>query len=250
MTKKLAIVTGAGSGVGKGVALYLAKQDYYVVLIARSERKLKDVYEGITQNGGTAEMCQLDISDAKNVSTTIKKIIENHGQIDFLFNNAGILRHGTTDILDQDLDELLKTNLNGAIYVAKNVAAQMKKQKNGYIMNVSSERGKIAASFDGAYCASKFGLSGYSEALTKEMSLYGVKVTNICPSMTATDMVTKDRSFPPEEMIQVSDIIKTVDYLLSLSNSALPTEIVIYSLPFIEKTTNAIKQLYGFKSYD
>ena len=201
MNKKITIVTGASSGVGKGVAIYLAKQNYHVVLIARSEDKLKAVFEEIRQNGGSAEMCPLDVSDAKNVSLAIKKIINNHGHIDLLFNNAGILKHGTTEISDQDLDELLKINLNGAIYMAKNVAEQMKKQKSGYIINLSSIGGKTAASFAGAYAASKFGLSGYSEALTKDMSLYGVKVTNLCPGMIATDMVTKDRSFKPEQMI-------------------------------------------------
>lgn len=249
MTKKIAIVTGASSGIGKEVALYLAKQNYHVVLIARSEHKLNNIADKISQDGGSSEIYVLDISNAKDVSVTIKNIIKNHGHIDFLFNNAAILQHGTTDISDQDLDKLLRINLNGSIYVAKNVAAQMKKQKNGYIINVSSIGGKVAASFAGAYCASKFGLSGYSEALTKEMAVYGVKVTNICPGMTATDMVTKDRSFPPEKMIQVSDIVKTIDYLLGLGETALPAEIIISPLPFIEKTTNAINQVYGFKSY-
>lgn len=142
------------------------------------------------------------------------------------------------------MDDVLKTNLNGAIYVAKNVANHMKKQKSGYIINMSSIGGKTAASFAGIYAASKFGLVGYSEALMKEMSQYNVKVTTICPGMIATDMVTKNRSFPAEKMIQVNDIVKTLDYLLYLSDSSLPAEIIIYPMTFVEKSTLLTKQAY------
>jgi 3-oxoacyl-[acyl-carrier protein] reductase len=160
-----------------------------------------------------------------------------------LFNNAGILTHGTSDVADDDIDKTLQINLHGAIYVAKYVAAQMKKQRSGYIMNLSSIGGKVAASFAGVYAASKFGLSGFSEALTKELSSYNIKVTNICPSMVATDM-TEGRKFKLEEMIQSSDIVKTVDYLLSLSKNALPAEIVIGCMAFIEKLTHFTRKAY------
>ena len=119
----------------------------------------------------------------------------------------------------------------------------MEEQRNGYIINVSSLGGKVAASFAGVYAASKFGLSGFSEALSKEMSLYGVKVTNICPSMIATEMAN-GRKFKLDQMIQLNDITKTVDYLLSLSKNAIPTEILISCLPLIEKTTESLFKMY------
>jgi len=244
VARKIAIVTGASSGIGKAVAIYLAEQNYHVALIARSKEKLETVLNEINHSGYLAEMHCLDVSNSEKVSSTIQKIIKNHGRIDLLFNNAGILKHGTTEISDRDLNELLMINLNGAIFVAKNVAVQMKKQKYGYIINVSSIGGKVAASFAGGYAASKFGLSGYSEALTKDMSLYGVKVTNLCPAMIATGMVTGDRNFKSEEMVQIDDIIKTVDYLLNLSGAALPTEIIISSMPFIKEITKLTKQAY------
>jgi short-subunit dehydrogenase len=86
-------------------------------------------------------------------------------------------------------------------------------------------------------------LCGFSEALTKEMSMYGVKVTNICPSMIATEMAY-GRKFRLDQMIQLSDIIKTVNYLLSLSKNAIPTEILISCLPLIEKTTESMLKMY------
>lgn len=243
MKEKIAIITGASRGVGKALAIHLAKSGYSVVLLARDAKDLEAVCNKILTSGGKASFIPLDVSDAKQVQTCINEIIIKHGKIDLLINNAAILKRGTTDLSDNEIDELIKINLNGAIYVAKYVATQMKKQKDGYIINISSLGGKVAASFAGIYAASKFGLSGFSEALTKDMSMYGVKVTNICPSMIATEMAN-GRKFNLDQMIQLDDLTKTVDYLLSLSKNAIPTEILISCLPLIEKTTESLYKMY------
>jgi 3-oxoacyl-[acyl-carrier protein] reductase len=195
------------------------------------------------QDGGLCSYVIADVSDALQVQDCINDIINKYGHIDLLFNNAAILKRGTTNISDTDIENMIKINLNGAIYVAKYVSDRMKNQGFGYIINVSSLGGKFAASFSGIYAASKFGLSGFSEALSKEMSLYGIKVTSICPSMIATEMAI-GRKFQLNQMIQVEDIIKTVDYLLSLSKNAIPTEILISCLPLIKETTEMMEKLY------
>lgn len=243
MREKVAIITGASRGVGKELATHLAASKYFVILLARNEKLLKEVCEDIHSTGGKAKFFSIDVSSSTQVQSCINQIIAEHGHINLLLNNAAILKRGTTDLPDEEVDELLKINLNGAIYIAKYVASQMKKQRDGYIINISSLGGKVATSFSGIYAASKFGLSGFSEALTKEMSLYGVKVTNICPSMIATEMAS-GRKFRLDEMIQFKDITKTVDYLLSLSKNAIPTEILISCLPLIKKTTESLYKLY------
>lgn len=243
MAEKTAIVTGASRGLGKEIALHLASSGYFVILIARNKKSLESACKKIHDCGGKASFISIDVSNSSQVQACIEQIVNEHGHINLLFNNAAILKRGTTDLPDDEIEELLKINLNGAIYIAKYVATQMKKQRDGYIINVSSLGGKVAASFAGVYAASKFGLSGFSEALTKEMSLYGVKVTNICPSMIATEMA-KGRKFEADQMIQPKDITKTIDYLLSLSKNAIPTEILISCLPLIEKTTESLFQLY------
>ena len=243
MQNKIAVVTGASRGVGKELAIFLAKLSYFVVLIAKNKILLKQVSQTITEEGGNAVFFSLDISDSEQVQACIGQIIQDYGHIDLLINNAAILKRGTTEITDENIDELLKINLNGAIYVAKYVANQMKKQRQGYIINISSLGGKVAQSFSGIYAASKFGLSGFSEALCKEMSTYGVKVTNICPSMIATEMA-KGRKFKLNQMIQLDDLSKTVGYLLSLSDNAILTEVQISCLPLIEKTTDAMLKMY------
>ena len=243
MQDNVAIVTGASRGVGKSLATYLAKLGYFVILVARNEKLLGKVSTEIHENGGKSVFFAIDVSNSSQVELCVDKIIDKYGRIDLLLNNAAILKRGTTELPDEEIDELLKINLNGAIYVAKYVAVHMKKQRNGYIINITSLGGKFAASFSGIYAASKFGLSGFSESLSKEMSLYNVKVTNICPSMIATEMA-KGRKFKLDQMIQLDDIKKTVGYLLSLSNNAVPTEILISCLPLIKKTTALLQKMY------
>jgi short-subunit dehydrogenase len=243
MDKKIAVVTGASRGVGQALAYHLARSGYFVILIARSESLLSAAVQQIEQEGGRASFYAIDVSDSFQVKNCIDNIIETHCQIDVFINNAAILKRGTTEMMDDEIDELLKINLNGAIYCAKYVASYMKIQRHGYIINVSSLGGKVAASFSGVYAASKFGLSGFSEALNKEMSLYDVNVTNLCPSMIATEMA-HGRKFSLGQMIQLSDMIKTIDYLLSLSPNAIPVEILISCLPLIKITTASLLKIY------
>lgn len=243
MESKIAVVTGASRGVGRELAIYLASENFFVILLARNAKLLHDAHRDITKVGGKSIYFPIDVSDAIQVQSHIRKIIQDYGRIDLLINNAAILKRGTTDLPENEIDELLKINLNGAIYVAKQVATHMKQQKQGYIINVSSLGGKVAAPFSGIYAASKFGLSGFSEALSKEMAVYDVKVTNICPSMIATEMA-EGRKFALNEMIQMEDITKTVGYLLGLSPNAIPTEILIGCLPLIKKTTMSITDMY------
>ena len=243
MQNKTALITGASRGVGKEIASHLAKQGYLVVLVAKNKQLLTQACANIIKAGGQATIHTIDVSDSSQVTSCVDQIIRDYGHIDLLINNAAILKRGTTEIPDNDVIELLETNLNGAIFMAKHVATVMKEQRNGYIINISSLGGKVAASFSGVYAASKFGLSGYSEALSKEMSKYGVKVTCICPSMIATEMAT-GRKFPLEQMIKVDDILKTIDYLLNLSQNAVPIEILLSCLPLIKKTTELIQEMY------
>lgn len=243
MNKKIAIVTGASRGVGRAIALHLAKNNYSLVLLARNAKALSLVQKQILDDGGNASYMAINVSDGSKVEHAIKEIIAQHGRIDLLFNNAAILTRGTTNIADEDIKNLLEINLAGAIYVAKHVANQMKLQRSGYIINVSSSAGNSALSFSGIYSASKFGLCGFSEALFKEMASYNVKVTSICPSMIATDMAA-GRKFNGDQIIQLKDLVKTVDYLLSLSTNATPAEITLSCLPLVAKMTEATYELY------
>src|SRR3990167_9365582 len=161
MNKKIAIITGASAGIGKAIAIDLAGQNYHVVLIGRSIERLKSVKNEIENAAGNASYYSIDVSNAEDVAKCINDVIKVFGHIDVLFNNAGILKLGTTNISSNEINEIMQINFLGAIYVANAVASFMKKQRFGYIINISSMSGKRALPVNGIYSASKYGVVGY-----------------------------------------------------------------------------------------
>jgi len=149
--------------------------------ISSLARGLSKAQQEITAQGNSASIYSVDVADAQAVENCIQDIVAQHKRIDILFNNAGIFEPGTIETSIEHIEKVININLLGAMYVAKFVALQMKKQRSGYIFNVSSMSGKRAFPRYGVYAASKFGLVGYGEALLKELVAYGVKVTNLLP---------------------------------------------------------------------
>jgi short-subunit dehydrogenase len=225
MTQKIAIVTGAGSGIGQAVALDLAKQNYHIILVGRTKPKLEAVNAEIEKFNGKATIAQLDISDQIAVAAFAKKITDEFKHIDVLFNNAGIGGLGTADIATKTLDQIIETNLLGAIYMANVISAIMRTQGYGYIINLSSIWGKFTMSYVGAYAASKYGLVGFSGCLQKQLLGSGVKVTALCPAQVAVGLGAK-RSYS-DQMIPVDDVVKAVNFLLSTSKNTAITELAI-----------------------
>ena len=122
---------------------------------------------------------------------------------------------------------MIETNLIGVFDMVNFVVPFMKRQKSGRIINIASHSGVVARRFLGGYAASKFGLVGFNESLHKELMPYGIYVTAICPNLVDTEMTKNVTSINKEELIQVEDIVKTVDYLLALSPNVIMKEIVL-----------------------
>lgn len=227
----VAVVTGASRGIGRAVALRLAEEKYQVALLARNEVSLNEVKTIIERDiGSHAEIFPVDLTQQQSVEETFRAIHNHYQRIDVLFNNAGILRYGTSEATLDDLDSMIEINLRSAIYVIQQVVPQMKKQGSGYIFNLASRAGKMAPRMVGAYAATKFALVGYNEALYQELMPDNIRVTALCPSCVATDMMkqnAKKGSLPLNEMIQVEDLATTVSYLLRLSMNASVKEVVI-----------------------
>lgn len=242
MALKVALITGASRGMGKVISEHLARNGYFAILVARNEELLKHNCQQVISEGGNAAYYVVDITDLNQIKSCIESVVKDYQRIDLLINNAGITKVGTTEIADDDIEYVLKLNLNGAVFFAKYAALQMKQQGEGYIINLSSLAGKVSSLTLGAYNASKFGLNGFGGALAKEMSGYGVKVTSICPAMVATEMTAGFR-FKVEWMIQISDICHTIDYLLKLSPNAIPEEIVINCTTFLNKMAKAEEEI-------
>ena len=233
MIVKTALITGASRGIGKELALGFAREGYKTILFARNEAKLAEVKKEVDKivNGITeleAEIYPVDITNFAGIQKIIKEVIDIHKRIDVLVNNAGIWKDGSVERPIEEYKEVLDVNLVAPYAILQQVVPQMKKQKSGYIFNVSSRGGTYGFPKSATYVSSKFGLSGMSESLYRELAEYNVKVTALCPSYVNTDMAEDvGPTVTPEEMIQPLDIMKTINWLLSLSPSVYIKDVII-----------------------
>ena len=221
-TNKTAIVTGASRGIGKAIALGLAKDGYKVAALARNGAALKELAPaGIIP-------VQVDLADFAATEDALNNIIKDFGHVDVLVNNAGIVSKGTLEVPLKTFEEVLKVNLVSPFQILQKIVPLMLRAGSGMILNVSSRAGKIGFPGIGAYAASKFGLVGLNESLYNELVPKGIKVTALCPSWVDTQMA-QDAGTPLKnhEMIQPEDLMRTVRWLLSLSPAACVKEVMI-----------------------
>lgn len=178
---KVILITGASSGIGKAIATYLHAKNYTVYGTSRNPDKLNLPFN----------MVALDVTDAKTIQTAIAKIIQKEGKIDVLINNAG--KGITGSIEDTPTDEMranFDTNFFGVIDVIKTVLPQMRNQKSGVVINVTSIAGYMGLPFRGIYSASKGALELVTEALSMEVKSFGVKMINVAPGDFATNIAS------------------------------------------------------------
>jgi len=188
LTDKVALVTGASKGIGKGIALQLAKAGATVVCVSRTESQLKDVVEQIKAENGNASYTECDIANPDTFSATIKQTVDEYGRVDILVNNAGI----TKDTLlmrmsDDDWEQVLDINLKGAFNGTKAVSRPMMKQRFGRIINISSVVGLTGNAGQANYAASKAGLIGFTKSVAKEFASRGITVNCIAPGYIETE---------------------------------------------------------------
>lgn len=228
-SRPVAIVTGASRGIGNAIAKDLAKQGYSLGLIARVEKDLLEAARELRLSNPEIVVCAkaCDLGSDEETNAAIESISMELGSVSVLVNNAGEYRHGTSTMDPEQLRRLLEVNFVAASRLAQAVVPKMKEAGSGYIVNIASICGVEAYSDVGGYCASKFALVGFSEALDQELAGYGIKVTAICPSWVATRM-SSESPIPPEQQIQPEDIASTVRYLLSLSPSARVRQVVVH----------------------
>ena len=184
------IVTGATSGIGRDTALQFAKAGARVVVAGRRNERLKSLVTEIESKGGQALAVTTDVAEQKQVEKLVARTLEHFGAIDTLVNNAGVGVAARFDELSlEDFRRVMEINFWGAVYACKAVMPVMKRQKSGgVIINVSSILGKRGVPFESAYCASKFALSGFSEALRTEVMVDKIDVTTIFPGAIETEI--------------------------------------------------------------
>ena len=184
------VITGATSGIGREAAREFAKTGAKVVLAGRRKERLLELAGEIETSGGQALSVQTDVADQAQVEALIEKCVERFGRVDVLVNNAGVAMASRFEAMSlEDFRRLMDVNFWGAVYACRAVVPQMRKQRGGgVILNVSSIFGKRGMPFETAYCASKFALAGFSEALRAELMSEGIDVCTIYPGAVETEI--------------------------------------------------------------
>ena len=190
--KRIALVTGAGRGIGKSIAELLASKGHHVICISRSASSCSGVADAINATGGTAESLALDVADKAAVKETCEALLEKHTNIDILINNAGITRDGLLfRMSDDEWNTVIDTNLSSCFSFIKHLARPMTRKRWGRIINMTSVIGLTGNAGQANYAAAKAGMIGLTKSLAKEFAARNVTVNAVAPGFIATDMTAE-----------------------------------------------------------
>jgi 3-oxoacyl-[acyl-carrier protein] reductase len=228
LKNKVAIITGASRGIGKGIALALAKEGCNIVACARNEEQLLKLKEEVEAFGIQCEIVQSDIRVINNIKYVIEIVIRKFGKVDILINNAGvIIKDGIFGVTEKDWDLTMDTNLKAQFFLSQCALKEMKKNKEGHIINISSTVALGAKPEVTSYSVSKYAIVGLSEALYQEAKKYLVKVSTIYPGVTDTEMLrSQDMPCDSDQWMLPEDIAECVVFLLKTSSRMVVKDIV------------------------
>lgn len=190
LKNKIAIVTGAGQGIGRGISMELADEGAKVIATDIEETLALQTTGMIIRKGGISTGYKMDVTNSSDVEFVVGRVKNEFSRIDILVNNAGInIPMSVIEMTENIWDKVIAVNLKGVFLCSREVAKIMAKQNSGRIINISSVAGKIGAPGLGAYCATKRGILGLTEVLAIELGKYGICVNAVCPGNTETEMI-------------------------------------------------------------
>ncbi|GGH31967.1 3-ketoacyl-ACP reductase [Paenibacillus segetis] len=214
LTNKTAIITGAGKGIGKSIAIALAKEGVNLGLIARTAADLESLQNSLkTEHSVDVHIATADISNQQEAEAAVLKLQAQLGSIDILINNAGIAEFGTLVDMEQSTwERIIQVNLMGTYYITRAALPFMLKQNSGDIINVASTAGERGFATGSAYCASKFAVLGLTESLLQEVRKSNIRVVALTPSTVATELAQnaglkigdEDRMMQPEDVAELA----------------------------------------------
>ena len=220
LKNKNALITGAGKGIGKAIALALAKEGVNIILVARTQEEIDSVAAKIRSLRVKALAITADVADINSVNSAVEKALAEFDTIDILINNAGIAAFGKfLELEPTDWERIIQVNLMGTYYVTRAVLPNMIERQTGDIINISSTAGLSGNALTSAYSASKFAVLGLTDSLMQEVRKHNIRVTALTPSTVATDMA-KELNLTdgnPDKVMQAEDISELIIAQLKLN---------------------------------
>lgn len=225
---KIALVTGAGRGIGRAVSLLLAQSGCRLILTARTAAQLEEVQKEIHLRGGDARCMPADLTRDEEIDCLVKESRTPWGAADILINNAGWGKRAPVVKADlADWDQTLRLNLRAPMMLARSLLPAMLEKRQGAVINIGSVSGKAGEANGAAYSASKFGLIGFTQSLYEEVREYDIKVAVILPGFVDTPLIPPNRRLERSKMIQADDVAQTVHYILTSPDTCCPVEITL-----------------------
>lgn len=225
---QVAVVTGAGRGIGAAIAAKVATMGPTVVLCGRTRKLLESTSDAISKTGGRAEVLQCDVTDLPSVEAVAARVDQILGRLDILVNNAGVAGFGGPlhQLPPESWDEVLNTNLRGVYYCIRAFAPMMIRARRGHIINISSLAGKNALPNGAAYAASKWGLNGLSYSVAEELRVHNIRVSVVCPGSVDTEL-SPHMGKDPAKMLRPEDVAHAVAMLVTQAPQSFVSEILL-----------------------
>lgn len=228
LSGQVAVVTGAGRGIGAAIAHKLASLGASAVLCGRTIKTLEATATNISADGFKARAIAADVTNLESVQALAASVEREFGKIDILVNNAGIGSFAAPlhEMTPEQWEKLLNTNLRGVFYCVRSFAPMMIPNKTGHIVNISSLAGKNALPDGAAYAASKWGLNGLSYSIAEELRGYGIRVSVVCPGSVDTELGPhsgKDSS----KMLKPDDVAHVVAMLVTQAPQSFASEVLL-----------------------
>jgi NAD(P)-dependent dehydrogenase (short-subunit alcohol dehydrogenase family) len=225
---QVAVITGAGRGIGAAIAAKLANLGALTLLCGRHTAPLESTAAGISKSGGQAQVAECDVTDLRSVESVAARVQRDYGRVDVLVNNAGIGSFaGPLHQMSPDLwEHVLNTNLRGVYYCIRSFAPTMVSARSGHIVNISSLAGKNPLPNGAAYAASKWGLNGLSYSVAEELRSHNIRVSVVCPGSVHTDLSTHEGK-DPKKMLQPEDVAHVVAMLVTQESQSFVSEVLL-----------------------
>jgi 3-oxoacyl-[acyl-carrier protein] reductase len=232
---RVAIVTGASKGIGREITFALVQQGFHVLAVARSTHLLNKLVQETVSLPGKLIIAHADVTRRDEVDAAVKKALEYLGHIDVLVNNAGVeLVKPVETVSDDEYAATMDTNLKELFHFTRAVVPHMKIQGSGLIINISSTAGQRGFAEDAIYCASKFGVVGFSDALDEELRKFGIRICCISPGAVNTDLA-KDTWSPLSDpyrphYLQPQDVARVVLFVVDQPDHVAIESIILRSM--------------------